>query len=68
MLTEAQEALFLNVLSRLREDQANGITHLRNREEAFTRVVDDSIEMIEKALSIPLIEIGGQLFIRGRAG
>ncbi len=53
MLTENQEANFLKVLKGLRIHKANGTTHLRNREEAFTCVVDDTIEMIEKALTIP---------------
>ena len=45
MLTENQEANFLKVLKGLRIHKANGTTHLRNREEAFTCVVDDTIEI-----------------------
>ncbi|MEI7708157.1 MAG: hypothetical protein WCI90_07805 [Chlorobium sp.] len=68
VLTEAQEANFLKVIEGLRIHKANGTTHLRNSEEAFTCVVDDAIEMVEKALTIPMVEIGGRLFVRGGVG
>lgn len=66
VLTEAEESHFLKVLNRLRKHQADGVKYIGNEEEAMIHDVDYSIKLIEKALTAPLIEIGSQLYVRGR--
>ena len=66
VLTEVEESHFLKVLNRLRKHQADGVKYIGNEEEALIHDVDYSIKLIEKALTAPLIEIDGQLYVRGR--
>ena len=66
VLTEAEESHFLKVLNRLRKHQADGVKYIGNEEEAMIHDVDYSIKLIEKGLTAPLIEIDGQLYVRGR--